>query len=175
MKSKSVPLLLALILLFSVPVSADETSSTSCEILGESTEDRVGCLDSDGDGWSDPDVNWNISMGADAFPNNASEHSDLDGDGIPNSIDNDDDGDGWNDSVDQFDLTPFSSLLENGPFLSGTMDLVFTSPRGHEVKLQIWYPTKEIIGNRVIYDNILQGLSLEDSTPDCTEPRPVTI
>ena len=29
MKSKSVPLLLALILLFSVPVSADETSSTS--------------------------------------------------------------------------------------------------------------------------------------------------
>ena len=66
MKSKSVPLLLALILLFSVPVSADETSSTSCEILGESTEDRVGCLDSDGDGWSDPDVTgtfrWELTL-----------------------------------------------------------------------------------------------------------------
>ena len=94
----------------------------------------------------------------DYYPYDPSEKWDTDLDGIPNSIDNDDDGDGWNDSVDQFDLTPFSSLLENGPFLSGTMDLVFTSPRGHEVKLQIWYPTKEIIGNRVIYDNILQGL-----------------
>jgi len=100
MKSKSVPLLLALILLFSVPVSADETSSTSCEILGESTEDRVGCLDSDGDGWSDPDVNWNISMGADAFPNNASEHSDLDGDGIGDVADEDMDGDLSPDDVD---------------------------------------------------------------------------
>jgi hypothetical protein len=100
MKSKSVPLLLVLILLFSVPVSADETSSTSCEILGESTEDRVGCLDSDGDGWSDPDVNWNISMGADAFPNNASEHSDLDGDGIGDVADEDMDGDLSPDEVD---------------------------------------------------------------------------
>lgn len=100
MKSKSVPLLLALILLFSVPVSADETSSTSCEILGESTEDRVGCLDSDGDGWSDPDVNWNISMGADAFSNNASEHSDLDGDGIGDVADEDMDGDLSPDEVD---------------------------------------------------------------------------
>ncbi len=100
MKSKSVPLFLVLILLFSVPVSADETSSTSCEILGESTEDRVGCLDSDGDGWSDPDVNWNISMGADAFPNNASEHSDLDGDGIGDVADEDMDGDLSPDDVD---------------------------------------------------------------------------
>ena len=100
MKSKSVPLLLVLILLFSVPVSGEETSSTSCEILGESTEDRVGCLDSDGDGWSDPDVNWNISMGADAFPNNASEHSDLDGDGIGDVADEDMDGDLSPDDVD---------------------------------------------------------------------------
>ena len=100
MKSKSVTLLLVLILLFSVPVSADETPSTSCEAPGESTEDRVGCLDSDGDGWSDPDVNWNISMGADAFPNNASEHSDLDGDGIGDVADEDMDGDLSPDDVD---------------------------------------------------------------------------
>ncbi len=106
MKSKSVPLLLVLILLFSVPVSADETSSTSCEIHGESTEDRVGCLDSDGDGWSDPDVNWNISMGADAFPNNASEHSDLDGDGIGDVADEDMDG-VW--SPDEVDVWPEDS------------------------------------------------------------------
>ena len=134
-------------------------------------------LDNDGIGDnSDSDIDGDgVENSEDYYPYDPSEKWDTDLDGIPNSIDNDDDGDGWNDSVDQFDLTPFSSLLENGPFLSGTMDLVFTSPRGHEVKLQIWYPTKEIIGNRVIYDNILQGLSLEDSTPDCTEPRPVTI
>ena len=71
MKCKVVSFLLATILLFSVPVYADETGSTACEESGQSTEDRVGCLDSDGDGWSDPDVNWNESMGADAFPNDA--------------------------------------------------------------------------------------------------------
>ena len=31
-------------------------ASTACEESGQSTVDRVGCLDSDGDGWSDPDV-----------------------------------------------------------------------------------------------------------------------
>ena len=41
---------------------------------GSSSLDRQGCLDSDSDGWSDPDDLWLISSGADAFPNNANKH-----------------------------------------------------------------------------------------------------
>jgi len=42
-------------------------------IEGGSKHDRLGCLDSDGDGWSDPsdpltDYPWNESQGADLFP-----------------------------------------------------------------------------------------------------------
>jgi hypothetical protein len=77
---------------------ADETTHQCAS--GDSTEDRVGCLDSDGDGWSDPDEHWNASMGADAFPTNASEHRDLDGDGLGDNIDEDMDGDNVNDDVD---------------------------------------------------------------------------
>ena len=77
---------------------ADETTHQCAS--GDSTEDRVGCLDSDGDGWSDPDEHWNASMGADAFPTNASEHRDLDGDGLGDNIDEDMDGDDINDDVD---------------------------------------------------------------------------
>ena len=84
---------------FLSPVSAQENSENNCA-PGTSTEDRQGCLDSDGDGWSDPDEAWNTSMGADAFPDNASEHRDLDGDGIGDIADPDMDGDGVNDDVD---------------------------------------------------------------------------
>lgn len=79
-------------------VHADE-SSYQCT-PGDSTEDRADCLDSDGDGWSDPDEHWNESMGADAFPSNASEHRDLDGDGLGDNIDPDMDGDNVNDDAD---------------------------------------------------------------------------
>ncbi|MGA0380324.1 MAG: hypothetical protein ACO3NJ_05945, partial [Candidatus Poseidoniaceae archaeon] len=90
---------IAVVLCFVLPVAHADDSSHSC-ISGDSTEDRVGCLDSDGDGWSDPDEHWNETMGADAFPNNASEHRDLDGDGLGDNIDSDMDGDNSNDDVD---------------------------------------------------------------------------
>ena len=143
------------------PLNQYENNDLDNDGIGDNSD-----IDIDGDG---------VENSEDYYPYDPSEKWDTDLDGIPNGIDFDDDGDGWNDSVDQFDLTPVTSLLENGPFTSGTMKVVFTSPRGHEVTLQIWYPTREIIGDRVIYDNILQGSSLEDSTPDCNEPRPVTI
>ena len=95
---------------------------------GDSTEDRFGCLDSDGDGWSDPTMNWNSTDGADAFPLDATQwiDSDLDGygenlngttpDSCPSSFGNstangtlgcpDTDGDGWADSQDIFDDEP---------------------------------------------------------------------
>ena len=64
-------------LLFVIPnAAADE----GCQ-AGDSTEDRVGCLDSDGDGWSDADDNWTIEMGADVFPLDSGIWSDADGDG----------------------------------------------------------------------------------------------
>lgn len=50
-------------------------------VAGNSTDDRIGCIDSDGDGYSDADENWNLSDGADAFPQNSQAWSDLDGDG----------------------------------------------------------------------------------------------
>lgn len=97
------PRLSLLVVLFSLllvaPAVAQGGDEVSCE-AGTSTEDREGCLDSDGDGWSDPDEAWNASMGADAFPNNASEHRDLDGDGIGDVADPDMDGDGVADEAD---------------------------------------------------------------------------
>jgi hypothetical protein len=63
------------------------------ESYGNSTIDRWGCIDTDGDGVSDPDPNgingpvWAISDGADAFPNDASATGDADSDGIDNDLD----------------------------------------------------------------------------------------
>jgi hypothetical protein len=90
---------IVVIILLAVVVSGFSVTSVSaqdspCAASGDSTEDRIGCLDSDGDGWSDADENWTIAMGADAFPNNSSEHADLDLDGIGDNSDEDIDGDG---------------------------------------------------------------------------------
>lgn len=86
--------------------SAQGDEGPGCEVEGDSTQDRVGCLDSDGDGWSDPDSLWNETQGADAFPTNASEHRDLDGDGLGDVADEDMDGDGSNDDVDVWPEDP---------------------------------------------------------------------
>jgi len=85
----------------------------SCpEIFGNSTIDRYGCLDSDGDGWSDA---------GDDFPNDPAIHLDTDGDTIPDHLDDfpfdptqktDSDGDGYGDNAngnlaDAFPNDPF--------------------------------------------------------------------
>ncbi len=58
---------------------------------GNSTEDRFGCVDIDGDGWSNPDMNWtydpvlcqdNATHCADAFPNDPTQWADRDLDGF---------------------------------------------------------------------------------------------
>ncbi len=62
-----------------------ENGGDDCpEIWGNSTKDRLGCLDSDGDGYSDPDTNWTIENGADAFPSRNDSWLDFDQDGFPN-------------------------------------------------------------------------------------------
>jgi hypothetical protein len=49
--------------------------------VGTSTFDRYGCVDSDGDLRSDPDINWMPAQGGDAFPDEPTQWSDEDLDG----------------------------------------------------------------------------------------------
>jgi hypothetical protein len=60
------------------------TTPDDCpSIAGTSTTGRSGCPDSDGDGVPEADnVSWTIAMGADAFPNESSQWTDLDSDGF---------------------------------------------------------------------------------------------
>ena len=92
---------------------------------GNSTQDRRGCPDTDGDGWSNPDSSWTTTSGADAFSMDKTQHSDVDLDGYGDSeigfqADEcpeiygtstedkfgclDMDGDGWSDSGDMLPL-----------------------------------------------------------------------
>jgi len=48
---------------------------------GNSSADRTGCIDSDGDGYSDPELSWSVAQGADAFVDEPSQWADADGDG----------------------------------------------------------------------------------------------
>ena len=86
--------------------------------FGTSTEDRYGCVDADEDGWSDLN---------DAFPNEATQYEDSDGDGYGDNADGvmpdncpglyglsseqsfgcpDSDGDGWENRLDAYDDAP---------------------------------------------------------------------
>ena len=143
------------------PFDITESSDLDGDGIGDNSDEDI-----DGDG---------TDNSFDAYPLDSTEQRDTDLDGIPNGIDDDDDDDGINDSDDQFDLTPYSSLLDKGPFVAGTKDLTFVSPRGYEITLQIWFPSIEESGSRVIYNNVFPGLALDDATPDCSEPRPVSI
>ena len=56
-------------------------------VYGESYRDRNGCLDTDGDGASDPSdegtfFEWNVSQGADVWPLDPTQWKDSDGDGF---------------------------------------------------------------------------------------------
>ena len=61
--------------------------------FGTSTIDRLGCPDTDSDGYSNQDVNWSIANGADAFPADATQWADQDFDGYgDNAAGNNPDG-----------------------------------------------------------------------------------
>ena len=66
----------------SAGLNPDDCVDTS----GDSLYDRLGCYDFDGDGYSNPEGNWDSGNGADAFPQNPLQWSDFDGDGL---------GDNW--------------------------------------------------------------------------------
>ena len=85
----------------------DDSNDSCPDVYGNSTLDRIGCLDIDGDGWSNPDSNWTASQGADAFPSRANAWLDLDQDGFPNHL-------GLDDS-DDCPFTPgYSRVILNG-------------------------------------------------------------
>ena len=157
----------------------DDDNDTILDIYDSHPFDELESSDLDGDGIGDNSDNDIDGDGTDNFddtyPLDPNEQRDTDSDGIPNGVDDDDDGDGISDLEDPFDLTPSSSLLSPGPFTAGTKDLTFNSPRGYEITLQVWYPSIEKSGSKVIYNNVLPGLALDDTTPDCSEPRPVSI
>jgi hypothetical protein len=71
-------------------------------VTGTSREDRYGCPDSDGDGWSDADTNWPAHpVGyADAFPSQPSQWADVDEDGF---------GDNQSPEADRPDSCPITS------------------------------------------------------------------
>lgn len=95
---------------------------------GDSTLDRLGCPDSDEDGYSNPDQNWTAAEGADAFPGDYTQWSDYDSDGFGDNpapaqgADDcpeiygtslmdafgcpDQDDDGWSDEGDEFEYEP---------------------------------------------------------------------
>ncbi len=60
---------------------SDQTEDDCDTVSGTSVHDRIGCLDSDGDGYSDASGSHTVAMGADAFPNDATQWNDSDGDG----------------------------------------------------------------------------------------------
>ena len=61
---------------------ADQIDDACPLYAGNSTIDRIGCPDTDGDGVSDPDANWTVDNGSDAFKTDPTQVSDADGDGF---------------------------------------------------------------------------------------------
>ena len=63
--------------------------SDACpDIPGTSTEDRYGCVDGDGDGYSTPTQGWGVDSGADAFASDSTQWGDFDEDGFGNNYGN---------------------------------------------------------------------------------------
>jgi len=75
---------------------------------------QAGGMDKDGDGVEDA---------LDAFPLDATEWIDTDGDGIGNNADLDDDGDGVEDTLDAFPLDSTESLDTDGDGIGNNADL----------------------------------------------------
>jgi len=63
-----------------------DTEDDCVVLVGTSTNDRKGCTDDDGDGWSNPDGGWGVQNGADAFSNDASQWLDSDNDGYGDNL-----------------------------------------------------------------------------------------
>lgn len=143
------------------PLDASESTDFDADGVGDNSDP-----DFDGDG---------VENGEDTFPFDPAEWLDTDGDEIGDNADADDDGDGLDDQADPFPLTPKSALDELGPFRVGTDDFTFTASTGITLKVQVWYPTSDETGERVIYDNLYPGDAWDRATPDCSQTHPVVL
>ena len=113
-------------------------------IGGNSSVDRQGCIDSDGDGRSDPDSLWTEVDGADSAPNESTQWADADGDGYGDNIGGfqgdecpavagnssidrygcvDGDGDGYSDANDDFPANASEWLDSDGDNIGDNSDL----------------------------------------------------
>ena len=161
--------------------SIDGTTPDSCITLyGNSTQDRYGCLDTDGDGYSNPDSAWTAQDGADAFPLDLTQWIDSDQDGfgdnqLGNQADDctdqygtstidrlgclDTDGDGYSDINDDF-------VDDNTQWSDSDLDGYGDNPNGYnadECPLEYGNSTNGLIGCK---DNDGDGWSdLEDMWP----------
>ena len=105
-------------------------------IGGNSTIDRFGCIDSDGDGYSTPELSWTEADGADYFYNEPTQWRDSDGDGYGDELDGfqgdqcpdvyglsfndrfgcpDTDRDGWSDPDETWTLEDGADAYINDP------------------------------------------------------------
>ena len=64
-----------------------DTDDACDDIPGTSAYDRKGCIDTDLDGFSDPEFGWGPNNGADAFPFEPSQWQDSDNDGYGDNLD----------------------------------------------------------------------------------------
>jgi len=64
----------------------DSCTNVAGNSTGSPNGDRWGCLDTDGDGRSDPAAGWGVNEGADAFINDITQWKDNDGDGFGDNI-----------------------------------------------------------------------------------------
>jgi hypothetical protein len=63
-------------------------SEDDCDnVPGTSVYDRKGCIDTDSDGYSNPETGWSTNNGADAFANEPTQWQDTDNDGYGDNVD----------------------------------------------------------------------------------------
>ena len=68
--------------------NAEGSEPDACNsIVGNSTVDRFGCIDKDGDGRSDADIYWTPEQGADVFSDDSTQWADSDGDTFGDNAD----------------------------------------------------------------------------------------
>lgn len=67
---------------------------------------------------------------------------------------------------------------EVGPWAVGTDEGTLVRDSGEEEAIQVWYPAEQDDDGtlpRYAYDGLLQGMALANSTPDCSDVRPVLV